>query len=145
MQAEIDSNLERLIHQELRKLPPVKAPEGLPARVLLAVRARQAWPWWQQSIWHWPNFARTTFMILLSIAVAAMTSSTWWATEVASNFAPNLAPATQMFSTLGNAMAVLWKTVLQNVMLYGLAVVAMLYLFCLGAGTMFVRLAVRRS
>src|SRR5688572_14402503 len=142
MAPEIDPNLERLIHQELRKLPTVKAPEALSARVLATVRAREALPWWQQSIWNWPVYARTVFLIVLAVAVAAMTGSTWWAGEVAANYS---SPATQILGTLGNAFLVLWRSLLQNVVLFGLAFTGMLYLFCLGAGTMFVRVAVKRS
>jgi len=145
MQPEIDQSLERLIHQELRKLPPVKAPEALSARVLATVRARRSLPWWQTSIWQWPSYARTAFLIALAIAVAVITGSPWWAGEVAASYSGPLAQTTQLIGSLGNAFVVLWKTLLQNVVLFGLAFTAMLYLFCLGAGTVFVRLAVRRS
>jgi hypothetical protein len=141
MQPEIDQNLERVIHQELRKLPPVKPPELLSLRVLATVRAHQALPWWRKSIWHWPNAVRTVFLIILAGLVAAITSSTWWAPEVAANYSGPLS----FVATLGNACLVLWKTNLQNVVLFGLVFIAMLYLLCLGAGTIFVQLAVRRS
>lgn len=145
MQPEIDQNLERLIHQELRKLPPVKAPETLSARVLAAVRERQSLPWWQTSIWYWPSYARAVFLIALAVMVAVISGSPWWAGEVAANYSGPLTQTTQVLGSLGNAFLVLWKTLLQNVVLFGLAFTGMLYLFCLGAGTVFVRLAVRRS
>jgi len=145
MGPEIDSNLERVIHHELRRLPPVKAPEALAARVLASVQAHRDLPWWQQSIWHWPAYVRTAFLIVLAVGFTVITSSTWWAGAVAANYSGVFSPVTQLLGTLGNAFLVLWKTLLQNVVLFGLAFTAMLYLFCLGAGTMFVRLAVRRS
>ena|SRR5688572_4090017 len=145
MEPKIDQSLERLIHQELRKLPPVKAPEALSARVLATVRAHHALPWWKKSIWYWPNAARTAFLIVLAVAVAAMTGSTWWAGDVAAKGANVFTESTQAFQPLGNALIVLWKYILQHVVLFGLAFTGVLYLLCLGAGTMFVRLALRRS
>jgi hypothetical protein len=140
-----ETNLERVIHRELRKLPAVKAPEALSARVLAMVREHQALPWWQKSIWHWPNGARTTFMVALAIVVAIMTGSTWWAGDVAAKGLNAFTETTVGLMPLGNAFLVLWKTLLHNIALFALIFSAMLYLVCLGAGTMFVRFAARRS
>ena len=145
MRPEIDSNLERVIHQELRKLPAVKAPDALAARVLATVRAQQALPWWQKSIWQWPNSARTLFLILLAVAVATISSSTWWAGDFAAKGADVLNESARPLLPLGNAFFVLWRTLLQNVVIFGFAFSGMLYLLCVGAGTMFVRFATRRS
>jgi len=142
---EFDTNLERVIHQELRKLPPVKTPEALLGRVLVSVRAQQALPWWRKSIWQWPHAARTVFFIVLAVMITAITSSHWWAGDVAAKGAEVFSDSTQPLMPLGNAFVVLWRTLFQNVVLYGLAFCGMLYLLCLGAGTMFVRFAVRRS
>ena len=145
MEPEIDTNLERLIHEELRKLPAVKAPESLSARVLATVHARESLPWWRQSIWNWPAYARTAFLITLAVAVAGITGTTWLAGDVAAKGADLFGQVTDVIAPLSNAFLVLWKAVLQNVVLFGLAFTGMLYLVCVGAGTMFVRLAVRRS
>jgi hypothetical protein len=74
-----------------------------------------------------------------------MTSSTWWAGDVAARGADILNESTQPLLPLSNAFFVLWRTLLQHVVIYGLLFVGMLYLLCLGAGTMFVRFAIRRS
>ena len=145
MRPEIDPNLERVIHQELRKQPPVKAPGALLERVLTSVRMEQSLPWWRKSIWHWPNGARSAFFIVLAVLVTAISSSTWWAGDVAARGADVLNQSTQSLAPLSNAFFVLWRTVLQNLVVFGLGFVGMLYLLCLGAGTMFVRFAVRRS
>jgi hypothetical protein len=145
MQPEIDPNLERVIHQELRKLPPLKAPDMLLGRVLVGVRRERALPWWRKSIWQWPNGVRTAFLIVLAVMVTAIMSSTWWAGDVAARGADVLHESARPFMPLGNAFFVLWRTLLQNVVLFGLAFCGLLYLLCLGAGTMFVRFAVRRS
>ena len=145
MPPEIDQNLERIIHQELRKLPPVKAPDAFSARVLASVRARRSLPWWQQSIWNWPNAARTAFMIALAVVVAVITGSTWWAGDIAAKGADVFSESTQGLQPFSNVFFTLWRTILQNVIVFAVAFSGMLYLLCLGAGTMFVRFAVRRS
>ncbi|HKQ40589.1 MAG TPA: hypothetical protein VJ063_21140 [Verrucomicrobiae bacterium] len=145
MQPEIDQNLARVIHQELRKLPPLKAPEALLGRVLAGVRLQQALPWWRKSIWQWPNAARTTFFVVLAVMITAIMSSHWWAGDVAAKGVEVLSDSTQPLVPLSNAFLVLWRTLLQNVVIFGLAFSGMLYLLCLGAGTMFVRFALRRS
>ena len=111
---------------------------SLSARVLASVHARQALPWWQQSIWHWPHAARTAFLVVLAIAVMAITGSTWFAGDIAAKGIDVLQPFSTVFFAL-------WRTILQNVIVFGLAFSAMLYLICLGAGTIFFRFAVRRS
>jgi len=145
MQPEIDPSLERVIHHELRTLPPVKAPEALLGRVLVSVRAQAALPWWRKSIWQWPHIARTTFFIVLAVMITAITSSHWWAGDIAAKGVEVLSDSTRPLIPLGNAFLLLWRTLLQNLVVFGLAFSGMLYLLCLGAGTMFVRFAVRRS
>jgi len=55
--------LEKLIHQTLRSLPDRRAPRSLETRVLAAIAARAALPWWKQSFAQWPAVARVGFLI----------------------------------------------------------------------------------
>ena len=57
-------NLERLIHQALRDLPPRRAPHSLEQRVLAELQRRLALPWWRKSFAHWPVLARAGFIML---------------------------------------------------------------------------------
>ncbi|MBW7894625.1 MAG: hypothetical protein H3C27_05875 [Opitutaceae bacterium] len=56
--------LEKLIHQSLRALPERRAPRSLELRVMAAIEARQALPWWRQSFAHWPQPAKAAFFVL---------------------------------------------------------------------------------
>jgi hypothetical protein len=123
----------------------VKAPDALSRRVLASVRARRSLPWWQQSIWHWPNAARTAFLVALAVVVAVITGSSWWAGDVAARGADVFNESTQALQPFSSVALTLWRTILQNVIVFAVAFSAMLYLLCLGAGTMFFRFAVRRS
>ena len=152
MKPKFDPTLERLIHQELQKLPPVKAPTTLTARVLAAVRARKALPWWQQSFWHWPMSAKAAFFIFAGLVLLSLTGGTWFAGEVASGYSgladKSLSLArglVDFLNPLGTAMAVMWRSFLQTVVIWGLGAAATLYFICVGAGTLFVRVAYKRA
>ena len=60
----LDEKLEQLLHRELRKLPPRRAPATLESRVLDELRRRAARAWWRQSFAHWPRTARTAFLLM---------------------------------------------------------------------------------
>ncbi len=64
--------LEKMIHRTLRSLPDRQAPRGLEARVLAAIEAQHALPWWQQSFIHWPMAARGAFPLLTGILAATL-------------------------------------------------------------------------
>jgi hypothetical protein len=145
MKAKFDPTLEQLIHQELKKLPPVKAPTTLAARVLAAVRARKALPWWQQSFWHWPVLAKAAFLLFAALIVLSLTGGTWFAGEVASTSSGVAKGFMNFVNPLATAMAVMWRSFLQTLVIWGLGAAAMLYFFCVGAGTLFVRVAYKRA
>lgn len=144
MERKFDPTLERVIHQELKRLPAVKAPARLSARVLEAVRARQALPWWQQSFWHWPSLARAVFLLLVGFIAVSLTGGTWFASEVAADGTVAKTVA-EYLSPLTNAFVVMWRSFLQTLALWALALAGVLYLICVGAGTLFVRLAYKRA
>lgn len=65
-------NLEQLIDRTLRELPLRRAPRTLETRVLAAIAARQALPWWKQSFAHWPLAARGAFLAFTGVLAAAL-------------------------------------------------------------------------
>ena len=69
---DLDKNLEQTIHQALSSLPPRRAPRTLETRVLAAIAARQALPWWRQSFVHWPLAARGAFLVFTGVLAAAL-------------------------------------------------------------------------
>jgi len=152
MAPEIDKNLERLIHRQLKELPPLKAPPVLLMRVLSAARARQALAWWQQPIWHWPTWVKAAFVVIAAGIMMSLTGGTWWAGELAANppeFANRGIDMAQSLagtvSPLTNVMSVLWRSFLQTAVISALAVAGVMYLICVGAGTLFVRVAWKRA
>lgn len=71
--------LEKLIHQNLRALPDRRAPRSLESRVLAAIEARAARPWWKQSYAQWPIAARCVFLLLSGGLVKLAVMATVWA------------------------------------------------------------------
>ena len=63
--------LEQYIDRTLHSMPDRRAPATLEARVLAALEARAAIPWWHKSWSYWPQWVRALF-ILFCGAVAAL-------------------------------------------------------------------------
>lgn len=55
--------LEKFIHQNLRSLPPRRAPRSLEARVLAALEQQATVAWYHKSWSHWPAAVRTAFLV----------------------------------------------------------------------------------
>ncbi len=58
----------------LKSLPPRRAPVSLENRVLAAVAAREARPWWRKNYSHWPLAMRLVFLV----ATATLAAGTVW-------------------------------------------------------------------
>lgn len=72
--------LEKMIHQTLRSLPDRRAPRSLEARVMAAIAAREALPWWRQSYRAWPMAARMAFVVVSAALAVGLMFGTVWAT-----------------------------------------------------------------
>lgn len=59
-----DPKLEQFIHRALRELPDRRAPRSLETRVMAAIAARQATPWWRASFDRWPVAVRVAFLLV---------------------------------------------------------------------------------
>jgi hypothetical protein len=64
------AELEKFIHQQLRDLPPRRAPDSLESRVLAAIEQQAGIPWYHKSWSHWPAFVRMVFLVLATGATA---------------------------------------------------------------------------
>lgn len=65
-----DQKLEQLISRVVRDLPARRAPVTLESRVLQAIAAREAQPWWRKSFVHWPFLVRALFLVLSATLAA---------------------------------------------------------------------------
>ena len=68
MKPELDPRLAALVDAELKKLPPLAAPESLARDVMAVLAARANTPWWHRAWWDWPltaKFPRTMVHFLM--------------------------------------------------------------------------------
>ena len=151
MQPEFDPKLEAILDQELRKLPDVPAPQTLAPRVMARIRAREKKPWWQQSWWNWPLAAQAAFLVIVLAIVGLFTQSGLMVDDSVRSYsqqvteqASTLSMLLDSFAPLLNAVGLLWQKA-QPFLLYALVLALGLYLACVGVGTMFVRVAIKRS
>ncbi len=145
-------DLEKLIHQELQKLPELTAPATLIPGVLAAIQQRAAAPWWRRAWWDWPAPAKALFALLALATAALATGGVWWLGSGATPFASEITERLNGIGNLWDALApfseaggLLWQKAGYPLAIGALVLSMSFYLFCLGLGTVFVRVAVKRS
>ncbi len=132
--------LEQHIHRTLRALPDRRAPRSLEARVLAAIAAQQALPWWRQSFAHWPLPVRVTFLVVtatLAAVLAAMglrLADGVETTSLLSGPLTFLAQVQAVVGGIGDFCAAVLRSI-PKIWLYGaVAFVGALYAMLLGLG-----------
>jgi hypothetical protein len=152
--SEYEKRLEAAIDRELKGLPEFSAPANLVSRVMSAVAARAALPWYRQSWQAWPASLRTAALVMLLAFFGALCFGTWEIWQGAT-FAAVLHKFGAMFSsvaTLATALGTILSAALLLVKQLGTAViiglllaVAFGYAMCIGLGTVYWKLAYSRS
>jgi hypothetical protein len=143
-----EDDLEQWVHRELRRLPDCQAPDDLVGRVLEEVRRRQALPWWQQSLWHWPSTARwllLTLLVSLSLTVVAIGTGVWSPFEIPvlplQDWATSLLNAWNGFLPFPRRLAGWWGAQNLSTWLMGAGLFcALVYLLVVGIGSIFLQL-----
>ncbi len=135
--------LEKMIHETLRSLPAHRAPRSLEARVLAALEAQAAQPWYRQSFVRWPMAARVAFVLLSAGLAKVVLMATVWAmagfdsTEVASAFSSQVAWI-ETAAAVVNHVAAFCGAVYRGIpplwFYGGIAFVATMYLALFGLG-----------
>ncbi len=141
--------LETFIDRELKQLTELTAPETLIPRVWAALRAK-AKPWWQRSWASWPRWGQGVFLLATVLLIAGVVNGAPQAAEglpvqsllaeCASWFA-FLAPVWKFLASLGNAFVVLARSGGQLLLWAAVAAAAVVYLTCVGLGTLAYRVA----
>ena len=135
--------LEKLIHENLRALPARRAPRSLASRVLAAIEARAALPWWQQSFAQWPIAARAVFILFSAgLVKVALMAAVWVlagfnSVEFANAFATQFTWFQRLSAAVGGVgeFFALLGRVIPSLWIYGaLAVFASLYAMLFGLG-----------
>jgi hypothetical protein len=144
------ADLEREIHEALMRLRAPRAPGSLSPRVMTAVRAHLALPWYRRSWFSWPVGWQVAGVVAALVMVAAgamlapaaLRGATAVTTVVAQNVSGALAwePPESMRRLLemAGAARVVWRTVLGPLVFYAsvfAVVVGMVFALCAAALT----------
>lgn len=134
-------NLENFIHRTLRSLPDRRAPRSLEARVLAAIVANRALPWWKRSFSGWPVVVRGLFLLfsgaLVALLVGALTMWDFKLPDFSETFANPLAILESLRSTgraLADFCAILVRSIPAPWLYGGLAGLVSLYVTVFGLG-----------
>lgn len=149
-----DAELEHMIDRELRRLPERPAPATLIPRVMQAVAARRALPWWRKSFAHWPVPARILFLAGSSSLAALLGYLIWGVSSGISvgalgaeiqAWTSGIEMIRSVAETLGSAALILAKSTGPWLVWATIAVASVSYLTTVGLGTVCWRLATRRE
>jgi hypothetical protein len=148
MQPELDPKLEALLDAELKRLPDIGAPGNLVSQVMTVLKVRAGLPWWQRAWWDWPLAAKSAFLLLALTLVGVAGGGSALLGDEAAVYSENvsdklglLTPFWNLLLTLANVAQTLWDRLGEPYLLYLGVLAAVAYLVCIGAGTVFLRVA----
>ena len=144
-----EQEMEALIQRQFRGMPHRHAPSTLAPKVMAALQARQAATWWHKPIGYWSMPARILILTAMILSAAAVTLTTSWLMtkgvpwfEAGWNYVTGIWDGLQ---TLANAGSMVLRGGLQPWIRAVLGISFLMYLLCLGAGTAFVRVALKKD
>jgi hypothetical protein len=144
-------DLERFAHRELRRLPAPRAPHTLLPRVMAAVEASRARPWYARAWFTWPVGWQVASVVMLALLITgavllgprlqAAASSMIAALQLVAGGASDAAP----IETTANSARILWRTLLAPLATYALVVVVLMFLACAVFGTALNHIVIERA
>ncbi len=136
-----DHELERRIDRELKQLPTPHAPRTLLPRVMAELRRRAELPWYQRAWFMWPRqwqIASAVALAAVLVGIAMLLPEIHLgaaAGRAARNLTARVAGATEGFGTSLNTGLLLWRTLVQPVLWYLVAFIAVMFAACAAFGT----------
>jgi hypothetical protein len=129
-----DEKLERLIAGALAGLAPRRAPAELERRVLEELARRAALAWWRRGFGEWPIAARTGFVIVCGLLVAALSLTSGFAQHAGAQILSAARPLAGLVATMSGTAALLARLVPPLWVYLVLSLGALLYLLLFGLG-----------
>ncbi len=153
MNPDYEKELELEVDQALRSLPELPAPRTLAPRILAAIRARTAQPWYRQGWQFWPAPLRYAALSLLLGSFGGLCFASWQLTraagvqlawqEVSRTLAGVFALGNALLVVL-NGLVLMLKQLNSAILLGCVAGLALAWGICLALGTACVKLAMAR-
>jgi hypothetical protein len=142
-------DLEHLVDRELRQLPAPRAPHTLLPRVLAAVQRWSRRPWYARAWFTWPlagQIASAVALILIVVGSAMLMASAETAVgHTMARFISGVAPLAQRVEATMNAARVLWRALIEPLVVYAFGLVVLMCLACAAFGTALNHVAFRRA
>jgi hypothetical protein len=132
-------DLETLVDRELRQLPAVRAPHTLLPRVLAAVQQWSQRPWYARAWLTWPlaaQIASAAALFLIVVGSALLIADAQIAVgETSARLLNRAAPLTEAAEATINAARVVWRALIEPLLIYAFGLVVLMCLACAAFGT----------
>lgn len=144
---------EQLLDRELKSLPDREAPSTLIPRVMETIKAKEQRPWRQGTWWQWPPAAQILSLVFISALLGLVVWSglqlsqgdlTAQLGEKLSEWLAPLGPFRTVLSSLVNAASLVLRQASGLALFVVVALCLTMYLSCVGLGTVFYRLTLRK-
>jgi hypothetical protein len=150
MNPDYDNQLEAAINRELKALPELAAPGALAGRVMAAIEQRARVPWYQRSWQTWPVALQASSLVVLLALFGGLCFGGWQLSQTGTatlalhrvgGWFSGLNVIGNTFNVLVNAAVLVAKKLGTGVIVACLIAVGTGYAMCIGAGTVYFRLA----
>ena len=142
-------DLETLVDRELRQLPALRAPQTLLPRVLAAVQQWSQRPWYARAWFTWPvaaQIASAAALVLIVVGSALLITGAQIAVdETSARLLSRVSPFAQRAEATVNAARVLWRALVEPLLVYAFGLVVLMCLACAAFGTALNHVAFRRA
>jgi hypothetical protein len=150
MNPDYDKQLEAAISRELKALPELAAPGVLANRVMATIEQRARVPWYRRSWQTWPGTLQAASLVVLLALFGGLCLGGWQLSQTGTamlalhrvcEWFSGLGVIGNIFNALVNAAVLVVKKLGTGVIVACLVAVGTGYAMCIGAGTMYYRLA----
>ena len=150
MNPDYDKQLEAAINRELKALPELSAPMALASRVMIAIEQRARVPWYRRSWQTWPVALQAVSLVVLLTLFGGLCLGGWQLSQTGTatlvlhrmgEWISGLGVIQNIFNVLVNAAVLVVKKLGTGVIVACLIAAGTGYAMCIGAGTMYYRLA----
>ena len=143
------ADLETLVDRELRRLPAPRAPHTLLPRVLAAVQQWSQRPWYARAWFTWPaaaQIASAAALIVVLVASALLIANVQIAVgQSSARLLSGVAPLAQRAEATINAARVVWRALIEPLLVYAFGLVVLMCLACAAFGSALNHVAFRRA
>ena len=150
MNPDYDKQLEAAISRELKALPELSAPTALASRMMAAIEQRARVPWYRRSWQTWPAALQAASRVVLLALFGGLCLGGWQLSQTgtatlalhrAGEWFSGLGVIGNIFNALANAAVLVVKKLGTGFIVACLVVMGTGYAMCIGAGTVYYRLA----